>query len=1197
MDQSWQIDLLGRLWGWREGQSILQFRTQKSGLLLAYLALHRRHPTPRDVLAELLWPGSTTAAGRRNLRVELAALRSQLERPPVPTGSIFIARRASVQLDPRAVDTDVARFEAALQEAAGGAEPVRRVELLSRACGHYGGELLPGYYDDWVLLERERLADRHRAALGELCRLLHQTGELEQAIDVAHRLVAVDPLNETAHFDLIRLYASTRRPHHARRQFRELEQRLQEELGLAPSAAVRQFMTTLASERSRAGPPCGPGGPEPETSLPAGEDRPGPREGLSQPRLPLPSTRFFGRTAEIAQLCRLLDTSQQGEHPPRLVTLTGPGGSGKTRLAIEVARQLSPSFRGAVWFVSLGELGDPAAIPAAVAEGMRLPRSVDLDPLEQAAAVLSRQPSLLVLDNLEHLLECGRVLVQRLLQQASTLNCLVTSRQRLALEGERELPVGPLPVPVDGCWLMVDGPAKAGLPDPSTINHQLLTVAQCPSVQLFVDRAQAARADFELTERNAGSVAAICARLEGVPLAIELAAAWASSLTPAQIAAHLEHGFSLLVSRRQDSVPRHQSLQAAIDWSYRLLEPALQRFLAQLTIFQGGWEIEAAQLVCDQPEALSLIAALRDRSLVAAEEYGDRMRYRMLESLRGYARAQLSDGEWGELAGRHIRYYRALAEEAEPHLERAEQQRWAERLQADTANLEAALGYADRACDLGAPGAEDGLRLAAALCRFWQLRGQAREGGAWLARLLAVNPGAPPLVRARAGFAAAALAYRDDEPARGEALCEEGLRLVDQLPGEDALGTTIRPLVSPILLLHWRGVLDRHVRLREALERNRDDPQTEAILWALDGMQTHHRCDYAAADTRYEQSLTRYRELGDRQGTAAIVSLQGSLALDRGDYAAARRHWEEALALYQELGDLNGALRAIGDLAYVAFWQADYPSAGEWMEEALTLSRQIGSASDAASTLWQLGCLACSQGEYDRAAALLEESLMIRRTLGVTWPVADSLSALGVLAHARGDWARARALQEEALELRRRREDRLDVAAALVRLGVVALAEGRLTEAVELYGEGLDLSREIGSDRGAAPALLGLGLAACRQGDLAQSEERLRESLALLRRMGDRKTLAEGVEALAELRARQRREEEAVALYAAADALREAIGAPVPLGDRPRQTRALTALRAALGPDQFAAVWAAARTSDPDALLAMGDGDRLAPQP
>jgi predicted ATPase/DNA-binding SARP family transcriptional activator len=1182
MDQPWQIDLLGRLRGWRGGQSILQFRTQKGGLLLAYLALHRHHPTPRDVLAELLWPGSMTAAGRRNLRVELAALRGQLEPPPVPAGSILIARRASIQLDPHAVETDVARFEAALQEAAGSPEPARRIELLSEACALYGGELLPGCYDDWVLLERERLADRHRAALGELCGLLHQTGELERAIDAAHRLLAVDPLNETAHFDLIRLYASTRRPHDAQRQFREIEQRLRQELGLAPSAAVRQFMTTLADGWSSAGPLDAPGDPGPETPSQAGEDLPDSRTDLPGPRLPLPSTRFFGRAAEIAQLCRLLDRNQHSDHPPRLVTLTGPGGSGKTRLAVEVARQLSLAFRGAVWFVSLSDLADPAGIPAAVAEGMRLPRSADLDPLQQAAAVLSRQPSLLLLDNLEHLLEGGRELVQQLLQRAPTLTCLVTSRQRLALEGEREVPVGPLPVPVDGSWLMVDGSGRPAFVGPSTINHQLSTITRCPSVQLFVDRAQASRAGFELTAQNAGSVAAICARLEGVPLAIELAAAWASSLTPAQIAAHLERGFSLLVSRRQDSVPRHQSLQAAIDWSYRLLGPALQRFLAQLTIFQGGWEVEAAQLVCDEPEALSLIAALRDHSLVTAEECGERMRYRMLESLREHGRVQLSDGERGELAGRHACYYRALAEEAEPHLERAEQKRWADRLQADAANLEAALGYGEQN--------EDGLRLAAALCRFWQLRAQAREGGSWLARLLAADPGVPPAVRARAVFAAAALAYRDDQPARGEVLCEEGLRLVDRLPGEDALAAAIRPLVSPILLLHWRGVLDKHVRLREVLERSRVDPRTEAILQALEGMQRHHRCDYAAAGTCYEQSLARYWELGDRQGIAAIVTLQGSLALDRGDNAAARRHWEETRALYQELGDPHGVLRATDALAYVALWQADYPHAGEWMEEALALSRRIGSTYDVAHALWGLGCLACRQGEYDRAAALLEESLTIRRALGVTWPIADSLSALGTLAYARGDWPRARALQEEALRLRRQREDRLDIAVALSRLGAVALAEGRLEEAAGLYEESLALSREIGSDRGAAPALLGLGLAACRQGDLAQSEERLRESLALLRRMGDRRTLAEGLEALAELRARQRREEEAFALYSAADALREAIGAPLPLGERPRQTRALASLRTALGPERFAATWEAARASDLDTLVAREDG-------
>jgi len=490
-----------------------------------------------------------------------------------------------------------------------------------------------------------------------------------------------------------------------------------------------------------------------------------------------------------------------------------------------------------------------------------------------------------------------------------------------------------------------------------------------------------------VTERNAGALAALCARLEGLPLAIELAAAWAQTLTPAQMMAELKEGFPLLVSRNCDATARHRSLHAAIEWSCRLLDPSLRAFFARLAVFRGGWETAAAQIVCREPDALSRIAALRDRSLVVADPCGERMRYRMLEPVRDYARELLTESERIELARRHAAYYLSLAEEAEKHLRAAAQKFWAERLRADHANLQAALEESETR--------EEGLHMAAALSYYWQLRGDLREGSEWLDRALSNNPEAPPDLRARALFGAAALAYLHGDEARGEALCAESLRLCDLLSDPQAFLEAIRPLTSPNLLLPHSSLHKREPRLLEALGRGEPDRRVQALRLGCEGRRAQWCGEYAEAAALYERSLTIYRELGDRQGIATLLHLRGSMAEYQGDDAATRRYWEESLETFRELDD------------------------------------QIG--------------------------------------------IGDTVGALGYAAYRRGDFCTA------------------------------------------------------------------------------------------LR--------AEGLEALAELRARQQQDAEAVGLYAEADDLREATGAPMPLCERPCYRRELASLRARLGPERFAAVW------------------------
>jgi non-specific serine/threonine protein kinase len=408
-------------------------------------------------------------------------------------------------------------------------------------------------------------------------------------------------------------------------------------------------------------------------------------------RVPVKLTTFFGREKELEQLEELL--LREGQ---RLVTLAGLAGCGKTRLAIEAARRMTSAFGGRVWFVSVQDVGEPGLILGAVLDALGEPRQDGVHPVEQLAGVLPTERSLLVLDNFEHLVEGGGQVVRGLLERVPALTCLVTSRRALDLKGEREFTVRPLPTPSGE-----ETEAK---------------LMQCPSAELFVDRARAVRPDFKVTEQNAESVANVCRRLEGIPLALELAAARARVMTPAGMLIQLKRPLDFLVDTRRGATSRHRTMREALEWSYKLLQPGLQRFFASLSVFRGGWTVEAAEAVCEEPRALDYIEELRECSLVLAEECRwsrTGMRFLMLESVREYADEQLSAEEREARRRLHAQFYLSLVERSKPDDEREDV--WLERLASEQDNIGAARAWYRDAPDGGGPqgrltGVLDGLR-------------------------------------------------------------------------------------------------------------------------------------------------------------------------------------------------------------------------------------------------------------------------------------------------------------------------------------------------------------------------------------------------------------------------------------------------------------------------------------------------------
>ncbi len=572
---TWRIELLGGLRVQHGAQTLDRFTARKSCSLLACLAFYMDRSHPREELMELLWPDEDPESTRLRFRQVLAKLRRDLDPSGNKIDDLLVANRNDVRLNASLVTTDVGEFEAELRAAGKIEKAAERANLLRTAIAKYHGSLLPGYYDEWVAQERQRLADEYVGALCRLADALAESGDLDRAIEYARKAVAADPVREESSIDLIRLLSAAGRITDALRQFRAFEQALWKELRVVPSGAARELVDSirLRGSATRESSLQKPERFENTQASDEGSDSKESGRNLSATSLPAPLTRFFGRVEEISDL---VESISPGERGARLVTLTGPGGSGKTRLSLEVARLLSRELSGGVWFVPLGELDDPKQLARAIADAICSNRSAE-DPIEQLVETIDNRTCLVVLDNFEHLADDAATVVRTLLERLPGLRCLITSRQRLNIEGEEVFGVQPLPTP-------------GGSDDLEELRGN-------PSVRLFVDRAQSARRDFALTKDNAYSVVALCRHLEGIPLAIELAAAWSSSLSPLQMLDRMSNRFELLVSRRKDLDDRRRSLWDTISWSYQQLAPELRELFARLSVFHSGWSLEAADYI------------------------------------------------------------------------------------------------------------------------------------------------------------------------------------------------------------------------------------------------------------------------------------------------------------------------------------------------------------------------------------------------------------------------------------------------------------------------------------------------------------------------------------------------------------------------------------------------------------------------
>lgn len=958
-----------------DGTPVTLPRRQLRALLYRLAATAKA--VPRDHLCFLFWSDAPEATGRRNLVVMLNHLRRAL---PLPNA--LVTTGDTVTLDPDMVVCDTVIAAEAFARAQSGTRP----DLLAEVIHRYRGPFLDGFavpmsaeFEEWATRERQAWERRYLDALAALIEAWTARGDYPAAIDAARRYLATDELAEEVHRRLIALYAVTGDRIAALRQFEHCATLLERELNVRPHPATHSLYVAVRD---------GHDGVlrRPQPSVVHARASAAAAATVSS-SLPAPAVALIGRAAEVAAARGLLDGGDA-----RLLTLSGPGGSGKTRLALQVAWELRDRFTDGAVFVPLAPLRDPALVIGAIAQACGVHQSGAASVAHLLRAHLRDKHLLLVLDNCEHLLAAGAA-IAGLLAAAPRLRILATSRILLNLAGEHALPVLPLPLP-----------DLDNLPSVAELATQ-------PAVALMVARAQAVDPAFKLSPANARDLAEICVRLDGLPLAIELAAARLRLLSTRALLDRLDHRLALLAGGSRDLPARQQTLRATLDWSYHLLSAREQSVFSRLAVFAGGWALEAAEAVCGGAAdhavpVLDALQALLDAHLVTRIDGADgEPRFGMLETVREYAIERLEECGAAEPAYRaHVAYLRALADQAVAHAREPDAGDWFRRMDVERANLLVAITWA---LDHDDPATS--LHLAAALGRFWLTRGLLTEGRRLIEAALAATSVAPAHdeARARAHEAAAELALPQGEFAAGYAHLRAAMTIWRALGRRRELALALLILSGASGLAGDAVSADDARAEGKALAEALADPEAMAMVAWVEGREAKGTASVAVARRRFEEALAYERYCGDRVMLTHLLLDLAPMALALGDLVTARAEAEEAVALARDLGHRVATALALNELGEISRAADAYDQAAVYYTESLCLLRDMGNRSDVPRLLHNLAFVALHAGDVARAVSLFRESMHQFGEARIERGIAEGLTGLASVAVVQGDPLRA----------------------------------------------------------------------------------------------------------------------------------------------------------------------------------------------
>lgn len=1010
-----RFGVLGPLAVWTDDGTAVTVPGRKVRTLLACLLVAPGRGVSADRLVDDLWGAEVPRDPAAALQAKVSQLRRALGTAESGARGLVASTDAGYRLDVAAEAVDAGRFTALLASARARSDPAPRAAALEEALALWRGPAFADFTEEaFARGAVEELTEQWLTAVEDRVDARLSLGEHHALVPELLRLLDAHPLRERLHAAHMRALYRCGRQAEALETYTRLRTRLADELGLDPGPELTELQQAVLAH-------------DPELQAPQDHDR---ASGAAvRTNLPEPVAPLIGRETAVAEVAQALDSA-------RLVTLTGPGGVGKTRLALEVATQLTTTrpemLPDGAWAVDLADF-DPSAHTdpvGALADlvgstlGVRDDVAAAASPPQgrcpaedRLAQVLAPRHALLLFDNCEHALDPAARITAALLSAAPRLRILATSREPVGITGERLHPVPPLV-----------------LPDSDGDDADVVTTGRSAAVELFVARAAAAQPGFRLTPENAPAIASICRQLDGLPLAVELAVTSVRALGVHDLAVRLCDRFRLLTAGHRDAPARQRTLRAVIDWSWELLTESERAVLRRLAAHAGGCTLDSAEVVCagdDVPsgEVADVLARLVDRSLVAVADTAGGRRYRLLETIAAYARERLAEaGETEPVQLRHARYYTDLAEQADRSLRGSEQRRWLARLDAEAANLRAALATTAHHGDPALA-----VRLATAAAWYWFLRGAYRQAHRSLD--LAVNmPGHAPTTRR-----AEAAAWRA------------------------AFGALIG--VEPAPVQHSSSVLAPHNGLDEPAALAR----TQWLLGHVGGMREED-----SAEQLVDPALRSFQRLDDRWGTAAAWYTKADLALLRGELDRARNHGAQAGAMFAELDDLWGQAQTAKVLGMLAEIAGEHDRSARLHREALHKAEELGLWPTASEQLSRLGRLALLAGDYRTADAYHHRALRLAREHAHEGGANFARGGLGLSARRQDLLDDAEAHLRPALSWERHIGYRVGQAWILAQLGFTAEQRGEPDTACDLHLEGLAAARATGDPRAVALALEGL---------------------------------------------------------------------------------------------------------------------------